>query len=294
MNKFLKRYKEMIGADYEKLLEVRLKKSIRINTLKISEKEAINRLTSEKIKLEKIDFLENAFFANAKFSIGSTPEYLQGHYYIQEAASQLPALVLDAKTEDAVLDMAAAPCGKTTQIAQMMNNEGTIIALDNEDFRLSALRNNLERCGIGNCIIYKLDGRDAANLGIKFDKILLDAPCSGNFIVDKKWFDKKSVDGFEERSRLQKRLLETAVSVLKKGGTLVYSTCSMEPEENEEVIDWALKNLKIKLEKIDIAMGSPALKEFRSTTFNPEVSKCVRIWPHKTATQPFFIAKIRV
>ena len=151
---------------------------------------------------------------------------------------------------------------------------------------------NLERMGIANCIVYKKDGQDVSDLGIKFDKILLDAPCSGNFIVDPKWFDKKSLEGFRERTELQKKLLKAAVSVLKDGGVLVYSTCSMEPEDDEIVIDWALKNLPIKLEKIDLGIGTPAIAEFEGQKFDSEINKCIRIVPFLTNTQPFFIAKI--
>jgi len=190
------------------------------------------------------------------------------------------------------LDMAAAPGGKTTQMAQYMDNKGVLIALDKEDFRLKALKNNLERLGIANCIVYKKDGQSVSDFGLKFDKILLDAPCSGNFIADKKWFDRKSIRGFKEMTELQKKLLKSAVSVLKDNGTLVYSTCSMEPEDNEIVIDWALKNLPVKLENIDLKIGTHAITEFEGQRFDSEIKKCVRIVPYLTNTQPFFIVKI--
>lgn len=292
MNIFFQRYNQIFGTDSAKLRSVRIKKAIRVNTLKITEKELIKRLRGENAKTEKIEFTDFGYFVDAKFSLGSTPEYLQGYYYTQEAASQLPVQVLKPTKDDLVLDMAAAPGGKTTQIAQYMENKGVLIALDTEDFRLRALKNNLERMGISNCIVYKKDGQNVSNLGIQFDKILLDAPCSGNFIVDPKWFDKKSLGGFKERSELQKKLLKSAVSVLKENGVLVYSTCSMEPEDDEIVIDWALKNLPIKLEKIDLGIGIPGILEFEGQEFDPEISKCVRVVPYLSNTQPFFIAKI--
>lgn len=292
MNKFLSRYKEIFGEKFSKLNEVRLKTAIRVNTLKISEKELIKRLKAENAKAEKIDFTDFGYFMDAKFSMGSTPEYLLGYYYTQEAASQLPVQILKPNKNETVLDMAAAPGGKTTQIAQYMENKGVLIALDTEEFRLRALRNNLERLGIANCIVYKKDGQNVNDLGIKFDKILLDAPCSGSFITDLKWFDKKSLEGFNERAELQKILLKSAVSALNEKGVLVYSTCSMEPEEDEMVIDWALKNLPIKLEKIDLKIGMPGITEFQGKKFDSEVRKCVRIVPYENNTQPFFIAKI--
>ncbi len=292
MNKFLQRYSEIFGEDFKKLKEVRIKPALRVNTLKISEKELVKRLRAENAKTEKIPFTDFGYFVESKFSLGSAPEYLFGYYYTQESASQLPVQVLRPAKNEIVLDMAAAPGGKTTQIAQYMENKGVLVALDTEDFRLQALRNNLERMGIANCIVYKKDGQDVSDLGIKFDKILLDAPCSGNFIVDPKWFDKKSLEGFRERTELQKKLLKAAVSVLKDGGVLVYSTCSMEPEDDEIVIDWALKNLPIKLEKIDLGIGTPAIAEFEGQKFDSEINKCIRIVPFLTNTQPFFIAKI--
>jgi len=294
MNKFLKRYSEIIGEECKKLVNVRLKTSIRINTLRIKEYDLIKRMKAEKAKLSKIDFADFGYFAESKFSMGSTPEYLQGCYYLQEAASQLPVQVLKPDKKEAVLDMAAAPGGKTTQIAQYMENKGVIFAVDREDFRLQALRNNLERMGIANCLVYKMDARNICDLNMKFDKILLDAPCSGNFIVDKKWFDKKTVEGFNEMAGLQKELLKSAAYALRKGGTIVYSTCSMEPEEGEEVIDWALKNLGIRIEKTDLKIGDEGTTKFEGKTYSPEVKKCVRIWPHKSGTQPFFIAKITI
>lgn len=291
MNEFLKRYKEFL--DVEKLRKAEVLKSIRINTIKITEKELIAKLSKEGVKLEKISFLDNGYYVKeSRFSLGAAPEYLQGYYYIQEAASQLPVQVLNPAENDTVLDMAASPGGKTTQIAQHMKNKGRIVALEKEKHRINSLKNNIERVGAKNCIVYNLDALKVKDLGVEFDKILLDAPCSGNFLMDKKWFDKKSVKGFLDRQNLQKNLLEAGVSVLKKGGILVYSTCSLEPEENEEVIDWALTNLPIKLEKLELQIGTPALLEFEGKTFSKEVAKCIRIVPYEHNTQPFFIAKI--
>ena len=291
MNIFFKRYEEFL--DVKKLQETEILKTIRVNTLKIEEKELIKRLSAEKVELKKVDFTDYGYAVRAKFSLGAAPEYLQGYYYMQESASQLPVQILNPKENETVLDMAASPGGKTTQIAQYMKNKGKIIAVEKERFRINALKNNIERLDAKNCIVYTMNALNVAELGIEFDRILLDAPCSGNFIMDKKWFDKKSVEGFKDRQRLQKRLLEAAVSVLKKGAVLIYSTCSLEPEENEEVIDWALTNLPIKLEKIDLKVGKEALLEFEDKTFSNEVAKCIRIVPYENNTQPFFIAKIK-
>ncbi|MEK6963433.1 MAG: RsmB/NOP family class I SAM-dependent RNA methyltransferase [Nanoarchaeota archaeon] len=291
MNFFLNRYKQL-GADFDpETIEIR--PSLRVNTLKIQEEEIVKRLKKEGVKLEKIPFLEWGYWYEAEFSMGATPEYLIGYYYLQEAASQLPVKVLNPKPGETVLDMAAAPGSKTTQIGQYMKNKGVIMALDENVHRLVSVRNNLERCGVTNSIIYKKDARFIPDFKMKFDKILLDAPCSGNFITDKDWFGKKTIDGIKERARLQKELLKAAVKVLKKDGVLVYSTCTLEPEENEMNIDWLLKKYpELKLEKVELEIGDPGLTEVFGEKLNPELSKCRRLWPHKTQTEGFFIAKI--
>lgn len=292
MNLFLKRYEEL-GERFNPD-DIVLKKSLRINTLKIPEKELLERLNKKSVKLKRIFFLNNGFFYESKFSMGATPEYLQGYYYLQEAASQIPAEVLNPKQGELVLDMSAAPGSKTTQMAAQMNNKGSMVALDSNIHRLESLRSNVERLGIKNVIIYKKDARFADDLNLKFDKILLDAPCSGNFVDDKEWFEDRTIEGIKDGARLQRELLKSAVRVLKKGGVLVYSTCTLEPEENEINIDWLLKKYSdLKLEQAEVSIGDDGLTNVFGEKLNPEIKKCKRLWPHKTGTQGFFIAKIR-
>lgn len=273
--------------------DVSIKSSLRVNTLKIQEKELISRLTKKKVKLEKIPFVDNGYYYRSNFSLGATPEYLQGYYYLQEGASQLPVKALDPKPNEKVLDMAAAPGSKTTQMAQFMQNKGTIVALDTNIKRLETLRNNLERLSVTNTLIYKKDARFADDLGIKFDKVLLDAPCSGNFCIEKEFFKKRNVQDFKLKAKTQKELLRAAVKVLKKGGVLVYSTCSLEPEEDEEVIDWLLKKYpEMKPEDTGLNVGDEGLTEIFEKQLNPKIKMTRRLWPHKTGTQGFFIAKL--
>jgi tRNA (cytosine40_48-C5)-methyltransferase len=288
-NTLVKRYQTLGYA----CKPVVLKPSIRINTLKMAEKDIILRMQKLGVKLVKIEYTDFGYSYEADFSLGATSEYLQGYYYIQEAASQLPPQVLEPKPGENILDMCAAPGSKTTEIAQYMQNRGTLVALDSDPRRLFALRNNLERCGIINTILYKKDSRFVFDLGLEFDKILLDAPCSGNYVIEEDFFTKKSVDGIRERSRLQKELLKAAIKVLKKGGTLVYSTCSLEPEEDEMNIDWALgKYPEMRLEETELSMGDDGLTEVFGKKLNPEIKKCRRFWPTKTDTEGFFIAKL--
>jgi 16S rRNA C967 or C1407 C5-methylase (RsmB/RsmF family) len=158
---------------------------------------------------------------------------------------------------------------------------------------LESLRNNIERLGIKNTVLYKKDARFVSDLGLKFDKILLDASCSGNFADEENWFQIKSLEGIKERARLQRELLKAAVKVLKEDGTLVYSTCTLEPEENEMNINWLLNKYdNLNTEPVNISIGDDGLTKVFGEKLNSEIKKCKRFWPHKTGTQGFFIAKI--
>lgn len=282
-----KRHEEMGG----KYAEIELPESIRISTLKLGAKEIISRLRKRGIKLNKILFLKYGYVAEAKFSIGSTQEYLQGHYYIQQRASQMPVQVLDPRPGELVIDMCASPGGKTTQMAQWMQNKGQIIALD-VGRRIGKMCQNIERMGAQNVIVYKRDARFFELEG-GADRILLDAPCSGNFVIEKDWYQKRMPEDIKASARMQKELLAAGIDNLKKGGVLVYSTCSLEPEENEMMIDWALSEFGISLEKIELDIGDGGLVEIEGKKLNAEIRKCKRFWPHKTGMQGFFIAKIR-
>lgn len=289
-NQLIRRYQEL-GCSCN---AIQLKDTLRINTLKIDEKEAISRLKEHKVKLTKIPYTDNGYFYDSKFSLASTTEYLNGYIYIQESASQLPAKVLDPKPGEIILDMCASPGSKTTQIAAMMNNKGTIIAVDNDSRRLLSLRNNLERCGVENTMLYKKDARFIMDFKMEFDKVLLDAPCSGNYVVEEKFFQTKNIPGIMERARMQKELLRAAVKVLKKDGILVYSTCSLEPEEDEMNIDWLLtKYPAMKLEDTGLEIGEPGLIKVFGKKLNSEIKKTCRFWPEKTGTEGFYIAKLR-
>ena len=281
MNIFADRYKKL----GEPAKTVETKQSIRVNTLKITRDELIERLEARHIEVEPIPFTKNGLYIiRSPFAVVSTPEYLLGLFYIQEAASQIPVQVLNPKK--LCLDACAAPGSKTTQIAEQCS----VIAVDSREDRLVALQNNVERLGITNCKAYHMDFREVND---KFDYILLDAPCSGNFVLEgKAWFKKQSLKRIQERAQLQKQLISHAIKLLNKNGTLVYSTCSLEPEENEMVIQYALNKHKIKLETVK-SIGDPGLTKPLGIKLNLEIKKCRRLWPWKTNTQGFFIAKIR-
>ncbi len=282
---FSKRYAQLGGET----TEIKLPTTLRVNTLKTSAKEIISRLEKLGVKLEKIPFTKNGYKAESKFSLGAITEFLLGYYYLQEAAAQLPVEVLDPKPTDIVLDCCAAPGGKTTQMAALMKNQGTIISYELKPHRIPSVLMNLERCGVTNTTVFQENFAKATG---QFDKILLDAPCAGNYLSQPDWFEKRTIEGIQTSSRIQKQLLKDAVSLLKPGGTLVYSTCSLEPEENELNMQWAIENLPVRLEKVNLLIGDPGLTNVFGQKLDASIANCRRLWPHKTKTEGFFIAKM--
>jgi len=287
--------KEFFTSRYAKLgwqfKETRLTQAIRINTSNSRGKNIVQRLESIGVKLEKIPFLKTGYWVkDSTVSAGATAEYLLGLYSIQEAAAQIPATLfttLDGKT---VYDACAAPGGKTVQLADLMNNTGIIVASDIKKKRLTALTNHLERCGVTNTLVYDLDARRAHRLEMKFDRILIDAPCSGNFASDRNWFKRRTISDVDRNARLQKDILKQAIVVLAENGEIVYSTCSLEPEENELNIDWALRNLDLQVEEID-CYGQKGLTDVFGNLLDKSIEKCKRIWPRDT--QGFFVCKLK-
>ncbi len=246
--------------------------------------------------------------------LGRALEHLLGYYYVQEIASMLSVLALKPKPNELVLDIAAAPGSKTTQIAAEMKNTGTIIANDVSIGRLKILASNMERCGVTNAILTKRDGivlcKKLKEANLKkvegkgnlvpylLDKILVDAPCSGEGTIRSspatlQMWNPKTI---RQLSKLQKALLSSAIEILKLNGELVYSTCTHAPEENEEVLDFVLNKFKdkIKVEKINLPVKCrPGLTGWGGGDYNNEVKLACRIYPQDNDTEGFFLAKLR-
>ncbi len=284
---FINRYRKM-GWNFK---QVRLRRAIRINTMNEKNNIVISRLESLGIELEKIPFLNNGYWIKkSNFSVGATAEYLLGLYSIQEAASQIPATLFSDLKNKIVLDSCASPGGKTVQLANLMNNSSIIVALDLKKRKMFALTNQLERCRVKNSAVYNMDAREASKLNMNFDCVLLDVPCSGNPITDRQWFNKRTTQDLHRNSRRQRQILTEAVNVTKNNGEIVYSTCSLEPEENEFNIDWAIKTLNVKVEDIN-CYGSKGLTKIFGKKLDPSIEKCRRIWPD--TTQGFFLCKLK-
>ena len=298
--RFVERYSKL--TDWESFKESSLsflRRSIRVNTLKISIEKTKKRLESKKWLLKQIPWCKEGFWVTHKEGrrdIGNTLEHSLGYIYVQEAASMIPPIVLDPKPNDIVLDMCAAPGSKTTQIAQYMQNKGILVANDYKGMRIAPLGINLQRAGITNAIITLMEGRFFKNF--QFDKILVDAPCSGTGTIRKslKTLRIWNPDMVKRLAGTQRQLISVAFNNLKLGGTLVYSTCSCEPEENEGVVDFLLqKYTNAKLQGINIKglkLSNPIL-EFDGNSYSSEIKKCLRIWPQDNDTEGFFVANIK-
>jgi NOL1/NOP2/sun family putative RNA methylase len=270
---------------------VKLAQAIRINVANTEEKSIEERLKSAGVQLEKIPFLKNGYWGRgSKVSAGATAEYLLGLYSIQEAAAQIPATLFTNLKGTTVLDACAAPGGKTVQLADLMDSTGAITALDIKKRRLTALANNLERCRVRNTIVYNFDARHASKLKLKFDRILLDVPCSGNFAADPNWFERRSLTDAQRNAQLQREILSEAVACTTEDGEIVYSTCSLEPEEDELNIDWAINHLPLQVEAVD-CHGEKGLTEVFDHRLDVSVEGCRRIWPGET--QGFFVCKLK-
>ncbi|MEM2138864.1 MAG: NOL1/NOP2/sun family putative RNA methylase [Candidatus Woesearchaeota archaeon] len=305
---FENRYKRLLGCRFDDYLNYSLSfltKSIRVNTLKSSIEYVKKQLENQGWKLKEIPFCNEGFWLiheSGRIDIGNTKEHMLGFYYVQEAASMIPPIALDPKENEIVLDMCASPGSKTTQIAQYMKNKGILIANDFTTDRIKPLGLNLQRTGVSNTIITLMDGKWFYKKNIKFDKILVDAPCSGTGTI------RKSVKTLEfwnpvmikKLAKTQKNLIETAFNILKDNGILVYSTCSTEPEENEAVVSYLLEkydNARVEEIKINGLKKSETYKEFNdgkeTFIYKEDVNKCIRLWPQDNDTEGFFIAKIK-
>src|SRR3989344_247951 len=296
---FVERYSKLTNfEEFKKYSLSFLRKSIRVNTLKISVDELKTRL-KEDWNLKNIPWANYGFWIEHKEgrrALGNLVEHSLGYFYVQEAASMLPPIILDPKPGDTILDMCASPRSKTSQMAQIMKNEGIILANDISTLRIKALAFNLQRCGVYNAVINRSEGRLIKGREL-FDKILVDAPCSGTGTIRKSlktitMWNPNMVHGL---AKVQKNLISRAFELLKLGGVMVYSTCSCEPEENEGVVSYLLdKYENAELIKIDLPINrSNPITEFEGNKYNSDIAKCLRIWPQDNDTEGFFIAKIK-
>ncbi len=297
----LDRYKELFKEEYEntlKISEIELPSTIRTNTLKITPEELKKRLEKRGWKVTALPFYPDAFTVETEETLGNTIEHLLGYYYVQDAASMLPPLCLEPKPGEIILDMCAAPGSKTTEIAQMMHNEGVIVANETDMWRSKALIFNLQRCGVLNAVVTKHVGQSFPKKGILFDKVLVDAPCSAEGTVRNDWTIPKKLSPYvyHQMAKVQKELLLSGAQCLKEGGILIYSTCTFAPEENEMIVnEFLTANPEYTIEEINLShlKTREGITTWQGRTFNPELKKTIRILPQDNNTEGFFVAKIK-
>ena len=228
--------------------------------------------------------------------LGHTLEHALGTFYIQAKAPTLAVEVLQPQPGERVLDLCAAPGGKATQIAAHMRNTGLLLANEPSRKRLPALIGQLERCGVTNAVVSKAPGSELARYFHNyFDRVLLDAPCSGDGVLRKNqaMLNYWSADDARNQSQIQTGLLRAAFHMLRPGGVLVYSTCSLSLEENEQVLLGLLRRYSEQVDVLPIDIfASPPLPRAIAAEFPATFARCARVWPHLHDTEGAFVARL--
>ena len=274
---------------------------IRTNSMKVKRRELAQQLIQKGVNLDPAGEWNKVGLKiiESQVPIGATTEYLAGLYMLQSASSFLPVMALAPKPGERILDLCAAPGGKTTHIGQLMKNSGVLVANEYKEDRCASIKGNVHRMGLSNVVITNYDGRKIAKHLNGFDRALVDAPCSGLGVI---WKDPsvktmRTLKDIKRNAHVQKELLLSAIDVVnarsKTGGFIVYSTCSVSIEENEEVIHYALKNRRVKLVETGLQIGEPGLHKFKGKIFHPSLALCKRIYPHVYNMEGFFIAKLK-
>ena len=277
--------------------------TIRTNTLKTRRRELAQALINRGVSLEPIGKWSKVGLQvfESSVPIGATPEYLAGHYILQAASSFLPVMALAPQPNEKVLDMASAPGGKTTYLAALLQNTGTVFANDSNKARIKGLSANIARLGCRNVIVCNHDGREFPKVMGGFDRVLLDAPCSGTGVISKDASVKtnKSARDFTLLSHLQKQLILSAIDSVSPhsatGGYIVYSTCSVTVDENEAVVAYALrKRPHVKLVDTGLEFGKEGFTAFKGKQFDASLKLTRRFYPHVHNMDGFYVAKFKV
>lgn len=272
--------------------------TIRVNTLKAVRKDLAQALINKGVTLKPIKWSKvGLVIYESKIPIGATPEYLGGQYMLQSAASFLPVLALDPQPNEQVLDMCAAPGGKTTYIASLMKNTGVLHANDKHPDRIHALVANAHRMGVRNCVVSNMDGCAIPSLGARFDRVLVDAPCMGLGVIAK---DRSIKSSKEERDMItcidiQIKLLLAAIDVcdISKAAIIVYSTCSISVEENEAIVNKALQKRFVKVVETGLEFGKEGITSYRGKEFHPSIKMSRRYYPHAHNIDGFYVCKLQ-
>ena len=296
---FVERYSRFI-PDFDAFLDAMqrpLKRTFRVNTLKATRDQVLELMAD--LMPEPLPWYELGFSLEEGEGLGKRIEHFIGLIYVQEAASMVPPLVLDPQPGERVLDIAAAPGSKTTEMAAMMQNTGIIISNDPSPTRVRGLIGNVDRAGCLNVAVCRMDGSSMGRaVAGTCDRVLVDAPCSSEGTIRKSAhaLDRWSVSAIERFPSIQKRLILAGYLALKPGGAMVYSTCTVAPEENEVVVAHLLARqpeAEVREAELPGLVMRPGLREWERESFPEVVTRCRRILPQDNDTEPFFLALIR-
>lgn len=286
---FKDRMKQQLGEEYDAFLSSYEREGfygLRVNTSKISVEEFLKITPFE---LTPVPWTENGFYYQKEDAVTKHPHYFAGLYYIQEPSAMLPASRLPVQPGELVLDLCAAPGGKATELSSRLGGDGLLVANDASASRAKALLKNMTVWGCSNgCITAETPEKLLETFGMYFDKILVDAPCSGEGMFRR---DSSLAAAWCERgpkyySVIQREILSCAVQMLKPGGMLLYSTCTFSAEEDENVIAWLLKEFP------ELALSKPARSDGLSRAAAP-FEDCLRVWPHRTDGEGHFLALLK-
>ena len=272
---------------------------VRVNTIKTNPERARRALEDEGIAYEPVEW-HDQLLRLPEATPGTNWPYFHGWLHGQEEVSAVPALALDPQPGESIWDSCAAPGSKTTQLSAMMDDRGVVVGNDNNLGRLSSLRHNAERLGVTNLVVTKQDGR---NFSLKpfdfgeFDRAIVDAPCSceGTIRKNPTTLEEWTLEHVHSVAAVQKGILSRAVQATKPGGTVVYSTCTFAPEENEAVVDHVLETEDCEVVDFDCPLDSVSgVTEWEGDSYDSSVTNTHRIYPHLNDTGGFYCAKLEV
>jgi len=306
---FINKLEQIYSNDDLEIIEkwfntIKRKTVFRVNTLKTSNEEIEKILKENNITFKKVDFLNNAYILKkAKESdLWELDIFKNWHIYLQSISSQIPVEILNIKEDDKILDITAAPGWKTSQAAAKMNNIWEIVANDNNAIRIDKLRFTINRQGCTNVVIIK---NDARNIGKSFpeylnyfDKIIADLPCSAEWkfnLNSEKSYAYWSQEVVNKNYKLQKEIIQNTIQLLKDNWELVYSTCTISPEENEAIVHmilWNFPEMKLQDVSLDYVYARKWINKINDKVYRKEVEKTIRILP-SIESEWFFIAKFK-
>jgi NOL1/NOP2/sun family putative RNA methylase len=290
----LERYKAIVPdfGGFVKAQSRPLHASVRINTLKVERSRLLLRLDKAGVEYRVLEWYPLGLRLGLSERPGKMAEHALGYIHVQEVLSMVPPLILDPKPGEAVLDMCSSPGSKTSQIAQAMENRGLLVANEPSMIRLKPLRFNCERLGITNVVVTRYDGQSFPDY--TFDRVLADVPCSseGTARKDLKVLLRSGRNRSLDLQPLQVRLLKKALMLTHPGGTVVYSTCTYAPEENEAVVNQVLGLARLEKFSLPGLQSSPGLIEWNGETYSEDLKLCARYYPHQNDTGGFFVAKL--